>query len=174
MFRKKSVVSQDVANNFDKAYNSALRFIEYAPQMEKPLFMKLIKKGYTIAVVKDVINHLKEVNLINDQTICKNYVDMLINDKCYGYNVILNKLIEKGIDKNEAKSLVESGFENSINEIDVMKKYIKKNLETFDKLYNNKKSEKIIFRLQTKGYKNNNIEKLINNFDVILDELKNS
>lgn len=159
-------------DSFEDAYESALRFIEYAPQMEKPLFMKLIKKGFSISTVKDVMEKLKDVKLLDDEAISSKYVDRLINRNLYGYNIIVKKLVEKGITKSEAERLTNDGFERNFDEETVLKKFIKKNSDTFIKLYEGKETGKIAFKLQSKGFTAGTIEKNLNNIFNILNEIE--
>ena len=97
----------------------------------------------------------------------------MINFNLYGYNIIVKKLIEKGISRDDAKKLTNDGFERNQDEIQIIKKFIRKNFSTFKSLYEDKETGKIIFKLQTKGYSATHIEKIVNNLSAVIDEVKN-
>ncbi|HPO49485.1 MAG TPA: regulatory protein RecX [Spirochaetota bacterium] len=170
MFGRRFNKTNPFSEDYEKAYEQALRFIEYSPQMEKPLFMKLIKKGYAISVVKKVTDRLKEVGLLDDKAVSKNYIDSLISSKLYGYNLIVKKLVEKGIDLSEASRFAKEGFERNEEEAVIIEKFIRKNITTFKELYTENQTNKIIFKLQSKGYSHNKIEKAVDNLKNILKE----
>ncbi len=168
-----SKLNSDCANNFEKAYKSALTIINFAPQMEKSLTDKLKKKGYKAGVIKEVIDYLKELNLLDDENTSINYINSLITNKYYGYNLLLKKLYEKGLDRVKAKNLIESTIIDIDAEIEIIKKYINKKKELFETLYNDKRIDQIFGKLQTMGYRIGTIEKVINDFKNILEEVNN-
>ena len=120
---RETKLNSDDANNFDKAYKNALKIINFAPQMEKSLTDKLKKKGYETTVIENVIDYLKELNLLDDENTSINYINSLITNKYYGYNILLKKLYERGVDRAKAKVLIENIVIDIDSEIEIVKIY---------------------------------------------------
>lgn len=99
----KEIIADD---NYIKAKNMALRYIERAYKTEKEMKDKLINKGYDEATIKRVISFLKEYNFIDD----RKYADMYIKDKQKnsGKNKIKYDLLKRGINQSIVDSVTES------------------------------------------------------------------
>ncbi|NLM35584.1 MAG: recombination regulator RecX [Clostridiales bacterium] len=99
----KEIIADD---NYIKAKNMALRYIERAYKTEKEMKDKLINKGYDEATIKRVISFLKEYNFIDD----RKYADMYIKakQKNSGKNKIKYDLLKRGINQSIVDSVTES------------------------------------------------------------------
>ena len=99
----------------EKPYQNALKILDFAPQTEKVLYLKLLKKGYSKEIIKKVINKLKEENLLNDKYYAKIYANNLVQNKQLGIKKILLKLNLKGINKKEAVIISEEVIKNNLD-----------------------------------------------------------
>ena len=156
---------------FEKPYQNALKILDFAPQTERVLFFKLLKKGYSKDIIKKVINKLKEENLLNDRYYAKIYVNNLIQNKYLGIKKLLLKLNQKGIDKEEAIVISEEAVKNNGGEEEIIKNFIKKNIKMIKRLLEMNKEEKIKQKLYNNGFSFQNINKSIDNIKDILSEL---
>ena len=85
-------------NQFDKAYNSALKLLSYRPQSCLEIKQKLFKK-YTNPIIDSVIKKLKDRNLINDQDFANLWVKERSKTKLRSRRHLISELYKKGIDK---------------------------------------------------------------------------
>jgi SOS response regulatory protein OraA/RecX len=120
--------------------------------MSKTLKMKLLKKGYDPEICRKVIERLEENKFIDDVYNGKNYASELVNNKLYGYNIVVSRLEEKGLKRNEAQITAREAFEASGGEEEVIKRFIKKNSTQIKKLYESGEIEKIKSKLYNKGF----------------------
>ncbi len=138
--------------NFSKALSYSFLLLRYRPRTEVEIYKRLKNKKYPWAIIKDVVEVLKNYNYINDQDFIKSYISSSL-EKGWGpvrVNVnlkkigISEKLREKAVRKIEAKS-------NKLikNLIDQKKYSLNKNQPNLDK---NKKQKKIIKFLANKGF----------------------
>jgi len=63
--------------------------------------------GYSSGVVADVIAHLKEIDLLNDERFIRSFCESRLNAG-YGPYVIIRKLVFKGIEDDQAKEALET------------------------------------------------------------------
>lgn len=145
---------------FNEAFKKALRIISISPQFEKSLFLKLRKYGYDDETIKKVILKLEDLNYLNDYEYCKSYVKNLFNKKGYSESFVFNKIIEKGIDREKAKEIIEE-IKKEIDEDEVLLKFIKKNKTKFKKYLENNKEREIINTFYRYGFKIEDYDKLL-------------
>lgn len=155
----------------EKPYQQALKILDFSPQTEKGIFLKLLKKGYPKQVVKKVIYKLKDENLLNDKYYAKIYANNLIQNKHIGKKKLLLKLNLKGINNEDAMVIAGEVMENNGGEEKIIKDFIKKNLNTFKRLLEAKKEEKIKQKLYNNGFSVQNINKTVDNLHNIIKYL---
>lgn len=99
----KEIIAED---NYMKAKNVALKFIQRSYKTEKEMQNKLINKGFDEVTIKRVISFLKEYNFLDDLK----YADMYIKSKqkTAGKSKLKYDLMKKGIDQ----SIIHSAIEN--------------------------------------------------------------
>ena len=102
------VISED---NFMKAKNDSLKYLERSYKTEQEIGEKLKKKGYDGPTIEKTISFLKEYNFINDNK----YAEMYIKDKQKAAGRIKLKydLIKKGIGEDVARQLT-AGMDESV------------------------------------------------------------
>lgn len=117
----KEIISSD---NFMKAKNDALRYIERSYKTEKEIGDKLFKKGYDSETIGKTLGFLKEYSFLDDSK----YAEMYIKDKqqSVGKNKIKYDLLKKGIDDDivlELTSNIDGTVEDNSAEVLARKKY---------------------------------------------------
>ena len=137
-------------DNFMKAKNDALKFIERSYKTEKELREKLLKKGYEVKTIDKVMDFTKQYDFVND----KRYAEMYMKEKgqLSGINKIKYDLIRKGIDNDIIKELQSSMSEASESEGAIVlarKKYLMLSKRETDR---KKINEKMLRFLVGKGY----------------------
>lgn len=83
-------------NKFYEAYHSALNYIEIKMRNKKELTKYLIGKGFSDNEIDYTINKLEELNLLNNDSYIKAYINDKINLSNDGPFKIRNSLIELG------------------------------------------------------------------------------
>ena len=113
-----------LSDNFMKAKNDSLRYLERSYKTEKEITEKLKKKGYDDSVIEKTIVFLKEYNFINDTK----YAEMYIKDKQQSAGKVKLKydLRKKGIEEDTVRHLMDqmdSDVENGSAESLAVKKF---------------------------------------------------
>ena len=157
--------------NIEKPYQNALKILDFSPQTEKVLYLKLLKKGYSKEIIKKVIDKLKEENLLNDKYYAKIYANNLVQNKQLGIKKILLKLNLKGINKKEAVIISEEVIKNNGGEEEIIKNFIKKNIDFIKRLLEKNQEIKIKKKLYDNGFSVENINKIVNNLKEIIKDL---
>ena len=155
----------------EKAYQKALAILDFSPQTEKILEVKLIKKGFSKQIIKNVINKLKEEGLINDLYYAKIYADGLVKNKALGEKKLLLKLYSKGIDKNNAIIIAGEIINNNGGEEEIIYKFIKKNIQAIKRLLDANKIEYIKQKLVNNGFSIQNVIKKVKELPDIIKKL---
>ncbi|HMY80708.1 MAG TPA: regulatory protein RecX [Candidatus Absconditabacterales bacterium] len=86
----------------------ALEYIYRYPKSERDLRIQLIKKGYMGNEVDETMYELKKRGYIDDRHFCVMYIESELVHKGKPTALIMKKLLERGIDKNLVKELLQS------------------------------------------------------------------
>ncbi len=107
-------------------------------------------------IFDEIVEHLKDINLLDDENYATLFVESRIKNKPRGKFVLVSELIGKGVDKEIAKKVCDELIED---EYDILKK-------TYFKRYKNEKLDmkdrKKISYLQRKGFSYDLIKKFAN------------
>ncbi|MDS1004623.1 recombination regulator RecX [Clostridium sporogenes] len=147
-------------DNYIKAKNYALKYIEKSLKTESQVKEKLYSKEYEEDTINSVVNFLKEYNFINDDKYCDMYIREKLN--IYGRNKIKYALLNKGIKEGlliEKINNIDEEKEKKIAYKLVEKKFkimISREKDKF-KIY-----KKIWSYIISKGYNSNIAEWIIN------------
>lgn len=133
-------------------YEKALFLIRYAPQTEKTLYVKLLKKGFDPDEITGVISRLKEKKLINDTDYAKQYAEELVRVKSYGYKKIMEKLLQKGINREDADLIIKQTIEDFGGEMKIVRNFIFKHHRFFVSNFEQGDLARIKHRLYTHGF----------------------
>lgn len=84
----------------NKALSMAFRYLSFKDRTEHELVKYLDKKGFSEAIIQEVIEKLKGYNYLNDSKYMENFHNYQSNSKGYGPLRIQYNLQQKGINKN--------------------------------------------------------------------------
>lgn len=85
--------------------DQALSLLSHREHSTKELATKLKAKGNTENEISTTITHLQDINYLNDRRFTEVFIRSRIN-KPLGVNRILQELVQKGIDRVEAKEAI--------------------------------------------------------------------
>lgn len=151
---------------FEKYYNRALRYLSYRPRSEKEIREKLIrtrsrKKVEKVdKVIDQIINKLKEQNLLNDEEFARWWIEQRTVFRPKGIRLIRMELKQKGI----SDEMIEFPISN---EVDMAKKLIQKRIDRYKSLPRQEIYTKLCQFLARRGFDFDVIKKSI---DEVLSE----
>lgn len=87
------------ADDFEKARESALGYIQYRPRSTKEVRKNLRDKGYDETVIDHVIDRFLDVNLLDDLAFAKYWVEQRETFKPRSQMALRQELVQKGIDR---------------------------------------------------------------------------
>lgn len=91
--------------DFEKFYNSSLRFLSYRPRSEKEVGDKLRSKKASPEIIEKIIAKLKEKRFINDEEFARGWIESRLRFKPRSLRLIKLELKQKGIDNETINSL---------------------------------------------------------------------
>ena len=123
--------------NFEKFYNSALRFLSYRPRSEKEVIDRL-KIKYQKSNIKDltlvidkVIQKLKEKKFVNDEEFAKLWIESRLRFKPRSIRLIKIELKQKGIDDELIDRLIHNSEFIIHNDLEQAKRLVEKRITRF-------------------------------------------
>ena len=114
-------------NRWYEAYDSALSYIEIKMRNKKEIVKYLQRKMYDEKIIKNVINKLEDLNLLNEKNYIKAYTNDKINLSNEGPYKIKNSLIDMNFNESDIDEYL-SSIDSDIWE------------EKLDKIINKKKN----------------------------------
>ncbi|HLV09547.1 MAG TPA: regulatory protein RecX [Halanaerobiales bacterium] len=95
------------ADNNQQARDDAFNLLSYRERSEAELESRLLKKGYTQEIVRDVVQHLKELDYINDKRFAIKWINYRIKNNPRGRFLLQRELKEKGITYDIIKTTIQ-------------------------------------------------------------------
>lgn len=138
-------------NEIEIAFSKCIRLISVRLRSVFELEEYLKSKGYLDKVIKNVIKKLKDYKYLDDIVFSKAYINA---HKNYGKNVLMHKLMQKGIKKEDIKLF--SAEEEKNNAKTMAKKYVKTHSEDL------KTKEKLFRYLISKGFDYEIVKQVLN------------
>ena len=141
------------------AEKAALRLIARAEQCSAGLTRKLEKRGHDEKSICKVINHLTELNLIDDSRFARFWLQSRLHFT-RSPRQLLSALCARGIDRDDAEAAVKLVL-NEETEAALLKKYVKKH----SKRKSGKKGDSarsIKFILKNEGFSHQAIQSYLN------------
>jgi len=120
--------------DFEKFYNSSLRFLSYRPRSEKEVRDRLIRKKIDSQIIEKIIAKLKEKKFLNDEEFAKWWIEQRTKVRPKAIRVITLELKQKGISNEIIESLLSkdvSSEEQVSNDLELANKLIEKRIERF-------------------------------------------
>lgn len=146
-------------SDFVRAKNKGLFFLSRRDYSKKELFNKL-KPDFNQEAIKDALNLLESIDLLNDERYARIKAADLVALKGLSKRGILYELSSKGIDKELALLVVEDLVDDEENQIAqlITQKY-------YRYLDDEKLKKKMFAALLRKGYSYSQINKAINSYN---------
>ena len=148
--------------DFEKLYNSSLRFLSYRPRSEKEIRdrLKLKNKKSNLKdlklIIDRVIERLKKHKFINDEEFAKWWIESRLRFKPRSLRLIKLELKQKGISEETIDNL-----QLTINDLESAKKLVEKRIVRLKGLDKQKIYEKLGRFLASKGFNWDTIKKSI-------------
>jgi len=139
---------------YDKARNSAYKFLGYKARTEKELRIKL-GDSYNDYIVNEIVELFKKHNYINDE----NYAEMYIKNRIESKSIksIKYELTQKGICRDIIDNIIN---DLNINDLNTAIKVLEKKFKIITDI-NQKQKEKIYSYMLRKGFDYETINKIL-------------
>lgn len=137
-------------------FDRALRYLSYKNRSTKEIYDYLKKKEYTDDQINEAIGKLVEYKFLDDS----NFSEIFIRDrqlKGRSKRMISYELKQKGINRD----LSDKSLEDAQDDLKTAKEYIDKRMSQFNRLDPDKRKQRIIGRLQSRGYSWDVIKKVL-------------
>ena len=102
--------SPEYTAEYKKAEQTALRLIARAEQCSRVLVYKLEKKKFNPHIIKDLIGHLEELDLVNDLRYAQLWLKTRIRNGNKAPRMLNMLLLNKGLDRETVKTALDSAF----------------------------------------------------------------
>jgi len=145
------------SNTPSTPFNKALKYLSYKNRSTKEIYDYLKKKDFSDNEITEAIEKLIEYKFLDDT----NFSEIFIRDrqlKGRSKRMISYELKQKGVNKETT----EMSLNKAQEDLKTAKEYIEKRMHQFDRLDPEKSKQRIIGRLQSRGY----------NWDIIKEVLK--
>lgn len=140
---------------FDKLKTKVLKYIMYKKRTEQEIKRKFLNLDNQ-DMLDDVIENLKEIGYINDESYIERAVAEFMNLNNLSIKELKYKLMSKGIKTND----MENYFDSHIEELEEYEINSAKNIIL--KKQNNMEEQQLIQYLLKKGYKMESVKEAIN------------
>ena len=145
-----------LADQVSKAYQSAINYLSYRMRSKKEISQHLRDKEIEPFVVTEILIKLEEQGYINDFNFSLSYVRTQVNTTLKGPEIVIQELVEKGIDRHLIEeAILEYPFEQ---ELEHAMKLIEKGESKYRKDSFTVKKQKIEMALKRKGYRFSTIQ----------------
>ena len=141
-----------------KCFDYALKYIYRFPKTEKELRIQLYTKGYPTSDVDRTIEEFKKKNYVNDTMFAESYIRSEVVNKGKPAIRIIQKLQQKWVPQEIIREVLKK-YENEMGEGTLQK--IKKEIQAYKR--RDVDGFDIIQKLMRKGYKLQDIKKVIEN-----------
>lgn len=158
--QKVILADDDVA----KAYSKALNYLAHQLRAESEVISKLKELELDDGVIEEVLQKLRDQNLLDDQNYADSYVRtmMLTSDK--GPTIIRQNLRMKKIGENLIDRALEQYPENELMENGI--KLAEKQLKHYHHFPTKTRLQKVRQSMMTKGFKSDLITKILDNITI--------
>jgi regulatory protein len=100
------IVRLQTEDEFEKAKQSAYRFLSYRPRSAKEMERNLIRKGFDENTVERVIDRLLELELVDDRSFAQYWVEQREIFGPRGHRALRHELYQKGVNREIVDSVL--------------------------------------------------------------------
>ncbi|MEN3046021.1 MAG: regulatory protein RecX [Candidatus Hydrothermales bacterium] len=127
---------------------------KYRPRTKREIFLRLSKKGFKAEEIKKEIERLEREGLIDDEKFAKIFVIEEIHKRPVSKDLLIEKLLRKGVTLEIAKRIVEEEYKEDV--------VLESALKTVKKLKSRGFSEERIYKyFLNRGFEYSFIEKVL-------------
>ncbi|MBI2953260.1 MAG: RecX family transcriptional regulator [Chloroflexi bacterium] len=127
---------EDLLNRdeFQKAMDSALRFLSYRPRSEKEVRQNLARKGFSESFVAKIVARLTDLRLIDDEAFARFWVQNREEHSPRSHRALRFELRAKGVDSDVLEEAIEDTADQESSALAAARKKLRalKNLEYND------------------------------------------
>ncbi|MBN1869628.1 MAG: regulatory protein RecX [Candidatus Omnitrophica bacterium] len=144
---------------FSKAQNTVCRLLKFRLRSEKELQDKLKAKNLPGSVIKQTIQHLKDIGLVDDLPFARQWVCSRLK-KPFGINRIRLELKLKGVDPAAIETVIQETT-GQYDELDVVTRLAQRQASKYKNIDHEKIRQRVYGYLQRRGFSTNVILKAI-------------
>ncbi len=140
--------------------NKALKYLSFKNRSTKEIYDYLKKNEFSEEEITGAIEKLIEYKFLDDD----NFSEIFIRDrqlKGKSKRFIAYELKQKGVNKDTSEKVLEA----SQSDLKTATEYIQKRIHQFDRLDPEKRKQRIIGRLQSRGYNWDIIKKILDKLE---------
>jgi len=145
---------------FEIAYNRALRFLSYRQRSVKEVRDNLAKKQFESDVIDQVIQKLLDQKFLNDAEFTRMWIESRNRSKPKAKRLLLFELRQKGIGEETVERMQHSGFRIQ-NDLSLAKKIVEKKMTKLKHLERNEIYKKLGGLLGRRGFDFGTIKRAI-------------
>ncbi|RMI27597.1 MAG: regulatory protein RecX [Calditrichaeota bacterium] len=93
-----------------QAKDQALRYLTYRPHSRQELLRKTVQKGYPPEAVEEALDALEKVDLVNDETFARLFIENELLLRPCGRRLLKEKLLAKGVSPELFEPLLEEAY----------------------------------------------------------------
>jgi len=134
-----------------RAKNSAYRYLTYRPRSRAEIESKLHDKGFTDAVVRQVISDLIRLEYVNDREFARQWTRSRVRLRGFGRRRIEQELRSKGIDRDIIRQTFGELFGDD-SEFETAKQTARKKLSTMRSVDRETRRRRLAGFLERKGF----------------------
>ncbi len=97
---------EDGSSFFNRCQDQALRYLAMREHNRKELQVKLSAKGYDNATIANVLDSLEDEGSLSEERYVRSFVQSRNRRNPEGLSVMLQRLLQKGADRNVAQSVL--------------------------------------------------------------------
>jgi regulatory protein len=152
---------------YPKALNTALRILTGRDHSKSELIRKLKQRGFSPEDIAKAVSECERLDYINDERTAGVYINQMIR-KGHGLNRIRHEMNKKGLTGQRIQNILDQ-IESDIDEAQGAERILEKNIKRFEREKDLKKRRDKIYRfLYARGFSQDTIRKLINNYESAL------
>lgn len=134
-----------------RAKDQVLKYLGIRPHSRKELLLKTLRKGFSPDVIEAALNDLQKVELIDDRQFTRQFIQNEMLLRPGGKNLLKEKLLNRGVAPDIFQPILEELYEEGSQE-DIIRQIAGKFLERNRRPDNQKRTEKLVRHLQSKGF----------------------